>query len=131
MINYIAIILITIIYFILGALWYSPFLFGNIWMESLGYKQEDLNPEPKMFIGAAISAFITTIFFAVLLEFINNYDILTSILISLIISLGFILTIGFYDVLYEDKPLIAYLVDAGYHITALFIAGIILGLWKI
>ncbi|NBC66602.1 MAG: DUF1761 family protein, partial [Bacteroidetes bacterium] len=31
--NWLSIIAATVVYFILGALWYSPVLFGNIWMK--------------------------------------------------------------------------------------------------
>jgi hypothetical protein len=122
---------VTIIYFILGALWYSPLLFGKIWADAMNFKMDELEPKPKMFIGAGISAFITTLFLAILLDLIGTYNIITGLLVSLIVGIGFILTIGLYDVLYEDKNFKAYIIDAGYHIVALLIAGVILGLWVV
>ena len=49
----------------------------------------------------------------------------------MIIGIGFVLPIGLIDVLFEDKNVKAYLIDAGYHIVALIIAGLILGAWQI
>lgn len=125
-----AILICTGIYFALGVLWYSPVLFGNIWMKGLGVKMEDLEQKPRDFIVSAIAAFIATLFLGLLLEIIGKYDVLISLLIALIIGIGFILTSGIYNVIYEGKEKIVYLIDAGYHIVALLIAGLILGFWQ-
>jgi hypothetical protein len=131
LINFWAVITITVIYFILGALWYSKLLFGKTWAIVNNFNIDELKAEPKMFVGAAISAFITTLFLAILLEVIGTYDILIGLLTGLIVGIGFVIAIGFYDVIYEDKNIISYAVDAGYHVVALLIAGLILGLWQI
>ena len=131
MINIWAILVITVIYFVLGALWYSKLLFGNIWAKANNFNIDELEMEPKLFIGAALSAFITTLFLALLLELIIGYDVLTALYVGLLVGVGFVFAIGFYDVIYEDKNIKAYAIDAGYHLVALLIAGLILGLWKI
>jgi hypothetical protein len=124
-------LVITVIYFVLGAFWYSKILFGNIWAKANNFNIDELNASPKTFIGAAIAAFLTTLLLALLLEFIRVYNVLTGFLIGLIVGVGFVVVIGFYDVIYEDKNIKAYAVDAGYHLVALIIAGIILGAWQI
>ena len=131
MINIWAILVITVIYFILGALWYSPLLFGKIWAKVMNYNLDELEMKPINFIGASIAAFVATFFLALLLEIIGTYNVFTGILVALIVGIGFVLTIGIYDVLYENKNIKAHLIDAGYHIVALIIAGLILGLWQI
>ena len=131
MINIWAILVITGIYFILGALWYSPLIFGNIWAKVLNFNMDELEQKPINFIGAVIAAFITTFFLALLLEVIGTYDIFIGLIVGLIIGVGFVLTNRIYDVLYENKNFKAYLIDAGYHIVALIIAGLILGAWQI
>ena len=131
MINIWAILVITVIYFILGALWFTPFLFGKAWAKALNFNLDERNPKPKHFIGALTSSFITTLFLAFLLELIGTYDIFIGFIVAVIIGIGFVLPIGLIDVLFEDKNVKAYLIDAGYHIVALIIAGLILGAWQI
>jgi type III secretory pathway component EscU len=131
MINIWAILVSTIIYFTLGALWYSPLLFGNIWVKALGVNMEDLEQKPIDFFGSAIAAFIATLFLALLLEVVGTYDVFISLLVALIVGVGFVLSSGAYNVLYEGKNYIAYLIDGGYHIIALLITGLILGLWQV
>jgi hypothetical protein len=87
--------------------------------------------KPINFIGAFIAAFLSTLFLAFLLELIGTYDMITGMFIGLIIGVGFVFVIGFYDVIYEDKSIVAWAVDAGYHLVALIIAGLILGVWQL
>lgn len=131
MINFWAVLVITVIYFALGAFWYSTILFGNIWAKANNFNIDELKMEAKSFIGAAIAAFLSTLFLALLLELIVTYDILIGLLTGLIVGFGFVFVIGFYDVIYEGKNIKAWAVDAGYHFVALIIAGLILGLWQI
>jgi hypothetical protein len=121
----------TIIYFVLGALWYSPILFGKIWVKALGVNMEDLEQKPIDFIGSAAAAFIATLFLALLLEIVGMYDVFISLFVAIIVGVGFVLTSGVYDVLYEGKDFVAYLIDGGYHVIALLITGLILGLWQV
>ena len=102
-----------------------------MWANALNFNLDERNPKPKHFIGALTSSFITTLFLALLLELIGTYDILIGFIVAVIIGIGFVLPIGLIDVLFEDKNVKAYLIDAGYHIVALIMAGLILGAWQI
>ena len=42
-ISILAIILAVVANMIIGALWYSPLLFANVWMKSLGKTREELH----------------------------------------------------------------------------------------
>jgi hypothetical protein len=131
LINIWAILVITVIYFALGAFWYSTILLGNQWAKANEFNVDELEMKPINFIGALIAAFLSTLFLALLLELIGTYDIAISILTALIVGVGFVFVIGFYDVIYEDKSIVAWAIDAGYHLVALIIAGLILGVWQL
>jgi len=131
MINIFAIIVIAVIYWILGALWYSKMLFGNLWMKSIGKTEDQLEMKASSFIGSAIISFIIPLFLAILLELIGTINLINGILLALIVWVGFDVSIGLYDVLYLDKNIKTYLIDSLYHLTGFLIAGIILGLWVI
>lgn len=131
MINLFAIIVCVIIYWVLGAIWFSPKVFGKKWSEALGKNLEDLGPDLKQGLGSLITAIIATSILAFLLELIGTYDAFTGFLVGLLIGVGFIFTVDLYDVLFEQKSVIAFIFDIGYHIVALMIIGIILGIWKV
>jgi hypothetical protein len=129
MINIFAIIVIAVIYWILGALWYSKVLFGNLWMKSIGKTEDELEMKASSFIGSAIISFMIPLFLAMLLELIGTINLFNGILLALIVWIGFDVSFGLYDVLYGDKNIKTYLIDSLYHLAGLLIAGIILGLW--
>jgi len=131
MINIIAVFIIAGIYFVLGWLWYSPVLFGKMWMNSINKKPEDLQMGAKEIIGSIVISIIMPMFFAILLELVDNYNIITGILISLIIWVGFVAPFELYAVFYVGKSFKTYLIDIFYHLAGLLIAGIILSLWQI
>ena len=52
--NYWAILLAALSSFMLGGLWYSPVLFGKVWLEGCGLTDLDLqNSDPKLIYGLA------------------------------------------------------------------------------
>ena len=46
-INYIAVFVAAVVYYIGGALWYSPLLFGKTWMGLVGLNEEEIKEERK------------------------------------------------------------------------------------
>ena len=62
-VNYVAILVAGAAYFVLGALWYSPVVFGNAWMGAVGKSKEELQKGSsalKMiwaFVGSLIIAY--------------------------------------------------------------------------
>src|SRR5438094_10066761 len=60
--NWIAIVLAGVSAWIIGAIWFSPPVFGRRWMAALGLKQEQLgNPAPG-FVAALVISFIGATF---------------------------------------------------------------------
>jgi len=131
MINILAIIVSIVIYWILGAIWFSAKVFGKQWSKALGRNLEELGPNIKQALGSFFANTIAIVVLALILEFIGSYDLFTALLVALLIGVGFIFPTDLYDVIFEDKNIIAFLIDIGYHITGIVIAGLILGLWKI
>lgn len=81
-VNYMLIVLATIAQFILGAIWYSPLMFGKWWMEIMectNLSQEELKKMQKdMAPFYALQFFLTlfmTVSFANLLPYIQGFGI--------------------------------------------------------
>jgi len=69
--HYVGIIIATITGMILGALWYSPLLFGNLWMKSIGKTPETLGSTIKPIIGSIIANLLTAFGIAILFSFVG------------------------------------------------------------
>jgi hypothetical protein len=59
-INYIAVFVSAVLSFLVGWVWYAPFLFGKIWLKELGLSQQEIENQNmlKIFGGAFILTFI-------------------------------------------------------------------------
>ncbi|TXT54285.1 MAG: conserved membrane protein of unknown function [Promethearchaeota archaeon] len=129
--NLFAVIVCIIIYWIIGALWFSPMLLGKAWSESLGKNPEELGPDIKQALGTLFTTIIEVFVLAFILDLIGTYDLLIGFLVGLVIGVGYVITTDLYDVLFEGKNFKTFIIDSGYHVLALSISGLILGIWQL
>lgn len=131
-INYIAILIISILAMAFGFLWYGP-LFGRQWMKLMGFSKKDL-VDMKINLGVAyFTAFITTIItVSVLSYFISLAEAATfaaGALIGFFVWLGFIATLTLGQFLWEGKPFSLYLLNNAYHLIFNLVVGGVLAVW--
>jgi hypothetical protein len=127
-INLVALILAALANGIIGALWYSPLLFGKIWIKAMGKSKEDFDKSGAnvgyilTMIGALISAFTLTIL-------INLLDVITiggGALVGLITGIGIAAMREMAPTFFEGRKKILYLISISYHITSLTVMGAII-----
>lgn len=129
-INFVAIIVGAISNMIIGAVWYSPLVFGKQWMKLSGISQKDIDAQKSQmsktyamsFVGALIMAYIL----AVVLDLVGVATIAQGLQIGFLIWLGFVATTTLSSVLFENKRTELYLLNNGYNlISTLVMAGIL------
>jgi len=116
--------------FALGALWYSPLLFGRLWVRVHGYSEAQL---AGMKAGAGRAYGLSLLCYvvmaaalAVLIHRIGIDTVLGGLKLGLICWGGFAATIGLTANLFSDKPIAAYLIDAGYQLVYLLAMAVLL-----
>ena len=129
-VNFLAILVAGVIHMILGFLWYGP-LFSKPWMKLTGITQEQSgNPSPTIYLIPLVTALIG---FYVLALFINAADMGTlagGATTGLLAGLGFLATFAGSNYLFSNRPFQLYLIDIGYPVLSLAIAGALLGAWR-
>jgi hypothetical protein len=123
-----AIIFAVIANMIIGALWYSPVLFANIWMKSLGKSMEELQTSNAN-IGYGLTTLAGIISAIVLSLFISMLDSVTiggGALIGFLASLGIASARELSPTFFEGRKYTLFLISAGYHIVSLTVMGIII-----
>ena len=129
-VNILAVIVSSVIYFILGAAWYSPVLFAKPWMNALGKKEEDFQASPLNFISTFIAILITVYVLALFLVLTNANSLISGGFVGVVAGIGFVLTTCGINSVYDGRPVKLVLITSGYHILGLTVSGIILGLWN-
>ena len=127
--NYLAVLVAAVSNFILGALWYSPPLFGKTWMAAAGMTEED--------VGKANMPLILGLAFLLELLAAGFVGMLLHGEGTLHLGLIFGLHVGAFAVatsfgvvyLFEQRPFKLWLVNAGYMVVAFTLMGGIIGVW--
>jgi hypothetical protein len=132
-INYLAVFVCGVLAMAVGSLWYSPFVFGKMWMEEVDKSDEEikrnLNPVKLYglsFVGHLVMAYVL----ARVMVYINATTAIEGARIAFLCWLGFTAATMMINALYEGKSIRLVLVDGGYHLIVLLAYGTLLGAWQ-
>lgn len=128
--NWFAVLSATVIYFALGAVWYSPILFAKTWMKLRNINEEDIGqPNPIIFIYSFILQFIAVISLALFIQAMGITTPLNGAFIGFGASMGILYTLSGTTGIFTEIPLKLHMLDNGYHVVGLILSGLILGWW--
>lgn len=130
-INYLAVVVAAIAYMALGALWYSPALFGRAWMRLIGKSKEQIAADFKAinYLWAIIAAFLASYGIARLMLWTGLSGVGEAIKLALLVGVSFVLAAMWVNDSFEARPRALTLVNVAYHLAGLIVAAIILGIW--
>ena len=130
--NYWAVLVAGAVSFLIGGLWYSPVLFGNLWMKLIGMNPEDADKSGmgKRFGMAFLSALLMSFVVERVFYSMKVYLLDEAIAVVVVLWLGFIATTNLGKVLWENKPVKLYFLDCGYYLVSLISMATILNLWR-
>jgi hypothetical protein len=134
-INFWPILISAIASFGIGALWYSPILFGKEWMELMKLNSSDIDGmSAKSMTGSYAIHLIANIISFGVLAFIIAISSAKSgsdgAFIGLIAWLGFVAPIAVSNLLWRRDPLKLVLIDTLQILIGLVVSGAIIGAWK-
>ena len=120
--------------FVVGFLWYSPFLFGNLWTQAHGYTTEDLAAMQQT-LGATYGVLFVTLIvmgfvLSTLIRRTGARGAAAGAALGFLCWLGFVATTGLTTILFSKAPLLQFEIDAGYQAVYLMVMGAILGAWR-
>lgn len=134
LINIWAVIVSTVAFWALGALWYSPVLFGKRWQKEVGLTDEKLkNTNMVVVFGVSFLLMFVMVFgMNLMLNVHKPEDItwLSGLYLGLFIGIVFSMTTMGINYLYQRRSFVLWLIDGIYITMGLTIAGIILAVWK-
>jgi hypothetical protein len=130
-INYLAVVVAAIAYMALGALWYSPALFGRAWMRLIGKSKEQIAADFKAinYLWAIIAAFLASYGIARLMLWTGLSGVGEAIQLAVLVGVSFVLAAMWVNDSFEARPRALTLVNVAYHVAGLIVAAIILGVW--
>ena len=130
-VNYWAILVAGLAYMVLGALWYSPILFGKAWMKGIGKTKEEVNAQfsPMKYLWALIGSLVAAYGIARLMSWTGANSISDGIMVGLLTSICLVLTAITVNDIMENRPRALTVVNVLYNIVGFVVIGIIIGAW--
>lgn len=129
--HWIVILLAVLIYFFLGALWYSPVLFASSWMKLRNINEDDIDkPNPIIFLYSFILQLIAVTCLALFIFAMGVYGAIDGAIVGFGAGAGLVFTLSETTGIFSDIPLKLHLIDNGYHVIGLTLAGLLIGIWS-
>jgi len=128
-INWLAVIVTAVIYFLIHFFWYFPFAFGKLWLRLVGKESE---PKSKIIRDTIImipTSIVTMLFIEIFMDLVNVTDIAGALIVNLLLWIGFVATIAINQNNFNDRGVKLFLLEYGFYLIGFLIAGIILTLW--
>lgn len=130
-INWLAVIAAALANFVIGGLWYSPALFGAVWMRANGFTEADMKRgSPAVIFG--LSFVLCLVMAANLAAFLAAPDTTVGFAVAagLAAGLGWAAMGLGVVALFERRPWSYLLVNGGYLTISFAVMGLILGAWR-
>ncbi len=131
-INFLAVIVSTVISMVMGAMWYGP-LFGKPWMKEVGYTEEDLKKDfnpAKTYGLTMLLQFVIVYVLARLIGYTGAEGVAEGLRLAFLCWIGFTGATTGITYLFERKTLRFFLINSGYHLVVMLIAGVVLTVWR-
>jgi Protein of unknown function (DUF1761) len=130
--NWLAVVVATVVYMVLGALWYSPVLFADAWMRASGVTMPEERPGPGIFAFPGIAYLFSSIATAMIAEASGSDSLGEGLALGLVVGVGYAAASALVGATFDDKPDRGtwFAITAGFNCIALVIVALIVSLWR-
>jgi MFS superfamily sulfate permease-like transporter len=133
-INWIAVIVGALIYFVLGAVWYSPVLFARPWQAAIGWDEARQEPQtnPLTYVIPAVLYLIAGIATALLAAATATDTLSEGVVLGLITGLGYALPMVGVEATFDPnkpKPLVWFVITTAYHLIGFVVLAVVIAIW--
>lgn len=129
-INYLAVFVAAVVYMVVGALWYSPVLFGKTWKKLVGSHADmtrgnAANGYALTFVAALLIAYVMAHF----VDYLGADTVLAGAQTAFWLWAGFSVTAGVGETIFAGRPGKLYVLNMSYNLVAMVVMGAILAVW--
>lgn len=103
-VNWLAVLLATLAWFVLGALWYIPPVMGARWQKAGGIATPESGPNPMIFVLTLVAYFVAATVTAMLAVATGSDSAGQGALLGFVVGIGYALTAAGVTALYDKKP---------------------------
>jgi Protein of unknown function (DUF1761) len=132
--NWLAVIVGTIAYFMLGALWYSPVFLGKPWMRAVGMDQSEMEqgPGPSVYIAPLVGYFISAVATGMIAAATGSTTVGDGLVLGLVVGIGYSAVVAGLTATFSPKmpePMTWFWITASYNLLGLLIVAVLVSVW--
>ncbi|MCS0500530.1 DUF1761 domain-containing protein [Protaetiibacter mangrovi] len=132
-INYIAVLLATLSSMVVGAVWYTPKVFGNYWMKQAGIERGQMGSAVRPIIVTVIVSFITAWVLAgaayISFTFYGGSFFWNAMLTGVILWAGFTAARFITHDQFDRRTAGLTVLNCAHELVTIVIMGVIIGVW--
>jgi hypothetical protein len=134
-INWLPVIVGTIIYFGVGAVWYSPILFARPWQRSIGWDPEKRPPEMQVttYIVPLLAYLVMAIAIAMIAKATGADTFGEGLVLGLVVGIGLAAMHSVVDATFDPnrpQPWTWFAITASYNLIGLLVVSILVAVWR-
>jgi Protein of unknown function (DUF1761) len=134
-VNWLAVIVGGIVYFVIGALWYSPMLFGRAWQRSIGWDPARTPPEmsPTTYVVPFLAYLVMAAAVGMLAAATGSDTIGDGVILGLVLGIGLSLMHTLVDATFDPnkpEPWTWFAINGTYHALGLLLVAVIVSAWR-
>jgi hypothetical protein len=132
--NWLAVLVAALAYFVLGAIWYAPPVFGKAWMRASGIEMPAGGERPgaAIYIGPFFGGLIAAVATGLLAAATGTDTAGEGFVLGLVVGIGYAMTVTLSTAIFDpNKPQqgVWFVITSLYHLVGLIIAAVIIALW--
>jgi hypothetical protein len=133
--NWLAVVVAALVYFVLGAIWYAPPTFGRIWQRSIGWDPDAAPPQMQVtgYLIPLVAYLVMAAATAMLAAATGSTDVQGGLTLGVVIGVAFALGRTAVDAAFDPhKPQkwVWFAVTSGYHLVGIVLVAIIVSVWQ-
>jgi hypothetical protein len=129
-VNYLAVVVATIAWWVLGAVWYAPPVFGRAWQQATGVTVPEGQRAPiGPYILSYVAYFVTALTIAVLALLTGTDTYGEGVLLGLVTGIGFSGVLLFVGLIFEQRKPAWFWINGIYNLIGYTLVAVIVALW--
>jgi RsiW-degrading membrane proteinase PrsW (M82 family) len=128
--NWLAVIVSGIVYFALGALWYSPILFAKPFTRYRGEIKPEDQGNAQDYLLTLIADLVAAFVLALFVKAVNAGSLMDGIRVGLVAGAGFAAAASIVYTIFSGPHKMLWVIYSGYLLVAYSAMGAILALWR-
>lgn len=120
------VLLAVVVYFGIGAIWYSPVMFAKMWMEEIKRKKSAMTMAVPAMVTTFLAMCVLVVVEAYMVQATGTSGWMRGALLGVKIWLGFVATTAIVNSSFQGGSMRLFAIDQSYHLVGIVLAGAIL-----